>query len=1068
VTRKPEDDPASPGELGEEDASRREPGRESTAAYVPGSEPTAPSANATGTGTRLAPGRSVAGRFVILRFIAQGGMGEVYEALDTELGSRVALKTILPAFAGDPDIVDRFRREVMLARRVTHGNVCRTYELYSIEATTGEPLKFITMEFLDGESLAQRLKRVSRLSLRDALPLLRQMGAALDAAHAQGVVHRDFKPSNVMLVTTNKGLARDPGSVRVVVTDFGIARAFDAGPEKEGTQTGALVGTPQYMAPEQLAGSAVTPATDIYALGVVLYEMLTGALPRPGTEISDSGLDARSSAVIRKCLSHEPHRRFADAGRVVTALTRRWPGLHRKSVMALVILAISAGIGGTLAIRHAQRSRNLEESVHFPRRSVALVPFRNRSDRSELSWLSLALEEGLSVELQAAVRDLRTIRDQRADRLFLDSSPGLDTRDAATRERFRQLLSADVLVAGDYALDVTATTLRVALTAVDSASGRVLAEWSEESLVDQVPTLTLGWGERLRTALGAAALTDGEQSALSASRPIRFEAMQLYAEGSLHNLRWDYNGARQLFEAAVAVDPDYVHALKDLAEVWRTLGDSGKAKEVAEKAFKSAARLSPLERLSIEGLLNDISGETKKTLPAYRERFKRYPDELTFARPLLFDEPPRAALVVVDALRRLPLPASEDLRLDLWEASVRQGTDEFPKAEALLRNAARKAEALGSKDDLALAYNCLAEVLGGEMGSPTTALESAIKAVDLYMGSGNLPAAGDNKLAVARYARAAGHLELSNQASAEGLAIFQRLGNDFWLHDALVRIFWQFVGQGNFRLAASYLDQAREERKAEGTEPLWQDVSARGYLALMQGDLSGARRDMAESKRIAADKGQWGSSSLEAMILREEDRLEEALALYERILDRYPRYDRYYRRELQARMGRLDCEQGRSAAGLSRIDSLRVVHANDLSEIAVDRAVEGSCFLQIGSLERAEKVGREGLAAAERTGDLWSRLMNAAILARATAARGDSKASIATLREMVSEAELAAYLPGLEMRLALGEVQHRAGRPEGHAQLMTLEQDARSRGFLRIARLATEALTAKPTAPAPR
>jgi serine/threonine protein kinase len=232
-----------------------------------------------GASPRLEAGRSLAGRFVILRFIASGGMGEVYEALDNELGSRVAVKTILPAFASDPGVVERFRREVLLARRVTHANVCRVFELYSSEPPAGDSLKFLTMEFLDGESLAQRLKRVGRVSPGEALPLLRQMVAALDAAHAQGIVHRDFKPSNVMLVALETRPSGDLPDVRAVVTDFGIARALAVAPGNEGTQTGAVVGTPQYMAPEQMAGGAITAATDIYALGVVMHEMVTGKLP---------------------------------------------------------------------------------------------------------------------------------------------------------------------------------------------------------------------------------------------------------------------------------------------------------------------------------------------------------------------------------------------------------------------------------------------------------------------------------------------------------------------------------------------------------------------------------------------------------------------------------------------------------------------------------------------------------------------------------------------------------------------------------------------------------------------
>src|SRR5215813_1337530 len=141
----------------------------STAGYTSGAEPTLPSeAAVTGGGPRLGAGQRLAERFVILRPVASGGMGEVYEALDNELGSRIAVKTILPALTSTRGVVERFRREVLLARRVTHPNVCRVYELYSVQIGTGESLRFLTMEFLDGESLAQRLRRVGRMSPGDA------------------------------------------------------------------------------------------------------------------------------------------------------------------------------------------------------------------------------------------------------------------------------------------------------------------------------------------------------------------------------------------------------------------------------------------------------------------------------------------------------------------------------------------------------------------------------------------------------------------------------------------------------------------------------------------------------------------------------------------------------------------------------------------------------------------------------------------------------------------------------------------------------------------------------------
>ncbi len=228
-----------------------------------------------GTSSALAVGELLAGRYRVLRFIGNGGMGEVYEAEDCELHERVALKTILPEIARQPESIQRFKREIQLARKVTHPNVCRIYDLVYHETTI-----FLTMEMLEGETLAQRLLRTGAMTTEVAFPLVAQIVAGLAAAHRAGIVHRDLKCSNVMLVATK---ARD-AEIRAVIMDFGLARRNAVGDDPAGlnSTTQAITGTPAYMAPEQVEGRAVTSAADIYALGIVMYEMVTGRSPVRG------------------------------------------------------------------------------------------------------------------------------------------------------------------------------------------------------------------------------------------------------------------------------------------------------------------------------------------------------------------------------------------------------------------------------------------------------------------------------------------------------------------------------------------------------------------------------------------------------------------------------------------------------------------------------------------------------------------------------------------------------------------------------------------------------------------
>ena len=284
---------------------------------------------------RLPDGTQVAGRYRIVRLIGAGAVGEVYEAQDETIGEAVALKT-LRAGVDDAVSIERFRRENQLARKVTHRNVCRTFDVGHHPLPDGKPLVFITMELLRGQSLSDRIAARGRFSAEEALPLVSQMAAGLDAAHAAGVIHRDFKPGNLVLVD-------EPGGTRVVITDFGLARRY-ALDEISITVTGEAVGTPLYMAPEQVVTgkTPITPATDVYALGNVMYEMVTGQLPFKGNSVTIMAikrfreavpsprlivpdLDARWERAILRCLERDPSGRFQSAGAVIAALTSDVP-----------------------------------------------------------------------------------------------------------------------------------------------------------------------------------------------------------------------------------------------------------------------------------------------------------------------------------------------------------------------------------------------------------------------------------------------------------------------------------------------------------------------------------------------------------------------------------------------------------------------------------------------------------------------------------------------------------------------------------------------------------------------
>src|SRR6185436_15803873 len=266
---------------------------------------------------RFDPGTRLGTRYRIVGLLGRGGMGEVYRADDLELGQPVALKFLPVRISATPQDLDRLRREVRIAREISHPNVCRTYD---ISAADGQA--FLVMEYIDGEDLASVLRRLGHPTRDKAIEIARQLCLGLAAAHEHGVLHRDLKPANVMI--DGRGRAR--------ITDFGLAASVE-----ELAHDGTVSGTPAYMAPEQLAGGAASVQSDIYALGLVLYELFTGKrafdsadpavirrLQADSSPKSPSSLtpdiEPAVERVVMRCLEREPRDRPGSAYAVLGAL----------------------------------------------------------------------------------------------------------------------------------------------------------------------------------------------------------------------------------------------------------------------------------------------------------------------------------------------------------------------------------------------------------------------------------------------------------------------------------------------------------------------------------------------------------------------------------------------------------------------------------------------------------------------------------------------------------------------------------------------------------------------------
>ena len=310
------------------------------------------------------PSEVLDGRYEIIRFLGSGGMGEVYEAEDRKSGDHIALKTLNPGLTN----LAWLKREVQTARMVDHPNVCQVFDFVQSTLKNGTPIAFLTMELLEGETLRQRLQRQGAMTTHCALPLIRQITAGLTAAHRVGVIHRDLKPGNIMLVP------RLEGGERLVITDFGLAREITLDRVATRTRTSLMAaGTPAYVSPEQMQGRKPGPAADIYSLGVVIFEMLTGELPHddssplamaahklqrpPRDPVSFSpSLNLLWVRTIRKCLMVEPRKRFATPRDVIAALEARtrwrllWRLFLKRRQKVLTMAAVLAALVILLAV----------------------------------------------------------------------------------------------------------------------------------------------------------------------------------------------------------------------------------------------------------------------------------------------------------------------------------------------------------------------------------------------------------------------------------------------------------------------------------------------------------------------------------------------------------------------------------------------------------------------------------------------------------------------------------------------------------------------------------------------